>query len=131
MLPLMADSPLTLLDQKVFVPSKNFELSLSFYQALGWTLNWRHEGGLAELEFGNHRFFLQKYYQKDWAENFMIYLNVSDVEAWYAHIQSVLAVGTYPGARVKAPERQDHGGIVCYVWDPCGVLLHVAEDPTL
>ncbi|MEL7340022.1 MAG: glyoxalase, partial [Bacteroidota bacterium] len=75
----MADSSLTLLDQKVFVPSKDFELSLSFYQALGWTLNWRHEGGLAELELGNHRFFLQKYYQKDWAENFMIYLNVSDV----------------------------------------------------
>lgn len=126
----MADSSLTLLDQKVFVPSKDFELSLSFYQALGWTLNWRHEGGLAELELGNHRFFLQKYYQKDWAENFMIYLNVSDVEAWYTHIQSVLTNGTYPGARVKPPALQDHGDIVCYVWDPCGVLLHVAEQPS-
>ena len=113
-------------DVKVFAPSKDFKQSLSFYQKLGWTCNWENEG-LAEMELGNVRFFLQKYYHKGWANNFMFYINVEDVQAWYEHAKSVIEQGDYGKARLKAPEKQAYGDIVCYVWDPAGILLHFAQ----
>ncbi|MEM8891016.1 MAG: hypothetical protein AAGD28_23770 [Bacteroidota bacterium] len=113
-------------DIKVFAPAKDFKQSLSFYQELGWNCNWQNEG-LAELELGNARFFLQKYYQKDWANNFMFYIPVEDVQAWYEHVSEVLEKGDYGSAKVKAPEKQAHGDIVCIVWDPAGILLHFAQ----
>ncbi len=119
------EANLAVSDVKVFVPAKDFQQALAFYQALGWKVLANH-GQLAELELGTSRFYLQDYYHKGWAENFMLYINVEDVNVWYAHIQQVLASGNFPSARVKAPALQDHGDTVCYVWDPSGVLLHFA-----
>lgn len=116
---------LSVSDVKVFVPAKDYQLALAFYQALGWKLVGDY-GQLAEMELGSSRFFLQDYYHKGWAENFMLYINVEDVNAWYVHIQKVLGTGHFPAARVKAPALQDHGDTVCHVWDPSGVLLHFA-----
>ena len=42
---------LSVADIKVFVPAKDFKLSLSFYQELGWKTVGLHEK-LAELELG-------------------------------------------------------------------------------
>lgn len=117
---------LAIRDVKVFVPAKNFALSLDFYQEAGWTLNFAQEN-IAELELGNHRFFLQNYYQRAWANNFMLFINVADANAWYAHMQAIVANQGYKPARVKAPEIQDYGDLVTFAWDPSGVLLHFAE----
>ena len=113
-------------DIKVFVPSKNFEESLTYYLALGWKQNWKDDS-LAELELGGTRFYLQKYYQKGWANNFMMYINVNDAQEWYEHITEVLAEHNYKYARVKPPKEEPHA-IVTYAWDPCGVLLHFAQE---
>ena len=113
-------------DVKVFVPAKKFEVSLAFYQALGWETVGLHEG-LAELQIGDHRFFLQAYYKRAWANNFMFYINVEDAQAWYEHVEKVLAEGDYGKARAKPPKKQSHGDIVTHVWDPSGVLLHFAQ----
>ena len=118
---------LTVTDVKVFAPAKDFDLSLSFYRALGWKTNWT-DGNLAELELGGVRFFLQNYYHKGWANNFMFYINVEDVDAWYQHATEVIENGDFGAARIKAPAKQSHGDIVCHVWDPCGVLLHFAQS---
>ena len=119
-------SPLTL-DIKVFAPAKDFDTSLAFYQALGWELIGKYDS-LAELQLGDHRFFLQDYYQKDWAENFMFYIHVKNVQSWYEHIEKALANGHYEGARVVKPNMQDHGHMVCFLHDPSGILLHFAQD---
>ncbi len=113
-------------DVKVFVPTKDFEHSLKFYQALGWTCNWR-EGGLAEIELANVRLYLQAFYAKDWAENFMIYVVVDDAATWHEHITKLIANGDFPGVRVKPPKEEPYGAWVTYAWDPCGVLLHFAQ----
>ena len=113
-------------DVKVFVPTKDYEESLTFYQALGWHLNWKSDG-LSELELGGSRIFLQKYYHKDWANNFMMYINVDDAQAWYEHIKAHLEQSQYKNARVNPPKKEDHA-IVTYTWDPCGVLLHFAQS---
>ena len=113
-------------DVKIFVPSRDYEESLGYYQALGWKLNWKSDG-LSELELGNSRFFLQKFFVKEWAHNFMMYINVDDAQAWYEHIKNHLDQSKYETARVNPPKKEPHA-IVTYAWDPCGVLLHFAED---
>lgn len=113
-------------DVKPFVPAKNFTESMAFYRALGWKLNWQN-GGLAELELAGTRFFLQDFYFKQLAQNYMIYINVDDAQAWYEHIVAALDGDAYPTARVEPPKKETYGALVTYVWDPSGVLLHFAE----
>ena len=111
-------------DVRVFAPAKDLDTSIGFYTALGWRLVWRDDG-LAELELAGHRFLMQNYYAKDWAENFMFHISVDDAAAWHAHAETVVA--QYPGTRVAPPKREPYGAVVTYVWDPCGVLLHFAQ----
>jgi len=120
---------LAITDVKVFVPTKDFKLSLSFYQELGWKTIGLHDK-LAELELGGIRFFLQDYYNRGWANNFMFYINVENTRAWYEHVSEVLENGDFGKARVNEPKKQPHGDIVTHVWDPSGVLLHFAQQIT-
>lgn len=108
-------------DVKVFVPAKNFGTSLTFYQSIGWQLNWQTEG-LAEIELAGVRLYLQNFYDKSWAENFMIYLPVEDAKAWYDFLRTAV-----PDARINGPKQEDYGALVTYLWDPSGILLHFAQ----
>lgn len=117
----------TVIDVKVFVPTKDFDVSQRFYEALGWHCNWRADG-LAEFELAGHRLFLQRFYAKEWAENFMIYLDVESAEAWYKHLTEIVDSGEFPGVRVEPPKTESYGALVTYAWDPCGVLLHFAQS---
>jgi hypothetical protein len=91
-------------DVRAFVPALDFALSREFYEAIGWTTVWTDGDGLALMELGGHRFMLQDYYVREWAENFMMAVIVSDAGAWFRR-----------------------GATVTYVWDPCGVLLHFTQ----
>ncbi len=115
-------------DIKVFVPAMNFSESLEFYKALGWQVNFQaKDDSLSELEFANCRFYLQNYYNKDWANNFMMHIKVDDAKAWWQHASKVIEAGNYKYARLKEPKEQSYGALVTFVWDPSGVLLHFAE----
>lgn len=63
-----------------FVPARDFELSRRFYVQIGFQL--LHDGDVAIFGIGSSSFVLQNYYNKDWAENFMMQLMVDDVDAW-------------------------------------------------
>ncbi len=118
-------------DVKVFVPAMNFQKSLRFYEALGWQVNFRSENDdLAELELADSRFYLQNYYNKDWANNFMLHIKVDDARAWWQHASSVIKAGNYKYARLNEPKEQPYGALVTHVWDPSGVLLHFAQFHT-
>jgi uncharacterized glyoxalase superfamily protein PhnB len=117
---------LSVTDVRVFVPSRDFEVSNAFYAALGFATIW-NDDTLALLELGGHRIMLQNYFVKAWAENFMIVIEVEDADAWYAQITDVLRDGAFGDARVAEPEDQDWGARVTYVWDPCGVLIHFTQ----
>ncbi|MGD9945239.1 MAG: VOC family protein [Burkholderiaceae bacterium] len=119
-------SPPKINELRVFVPAKDFALSRDFYQALGWRLQWSDEQ-LALMEAAGQRFYLQNYYAKEWAENFMLHVSVDDAHAWHEHVRAVLASDRFPGARVSAPKQEAYGARVTYVWDPSGVLIHFAQ----
>jgi hypothetical protein len=113
--------PLSIIDLKAYVPSKNFEESKRFYQVLGFAMSegW---GGTADFELNGHRFRLQNYYNKDWAENFMFVIGVADVEAWHHRAREIVGSGEFLNVRFKPPEQVD-GAQVLHIWDPSGVLL--------
>lgn len=111
---------------KPFIGSRDFDVSRDFYIALGWKLNF-DAGDIAELELGDCRFYLQRYYQKQWCDNSMLHITVEDAHAWYEHVSAILEVRSYGAARAKPPKKQSYGALVTFVWDPVGVLLHFAQ----
>lgn len=120
------DKNLQVSDLKTFVGTKDFDVSRDFYVALGWRVNFE-EGELAELELCDQRFYLQRYYQKEWCNNSMLYLSVDDATAWHEKIESVLAAKAYGAARTKPPAPADYAKLVTHMWDPSGVLWHLAQ----
>ena len=113
-------------DIRAFIPAKDFEKSKEFYVSLGFAVTWS-DANLALLVMANQRFYLQRYYVKDWADNSMLHLTVANAEHCYRQISEILADGVFPGARVAQPKQEAYGALVTYVWDPSGVLLHLAQ----
>lgn len=120
------DENLEVRDLRTFVGSKDFETSRDFYLALGWRVNF-DEGEIAELELCGQCFYLQRYYHESWCNNSMLYLTVADATAWHKHIERVLAAKAYGGARTKPPVPADYAKLVTHMWDPSGVLWHLAQ----
>lgn len=113
-------------DLRPFLPSKNFDLSKQFYIALGCNLEFSDDN-LALFNLGGSRFYVQRYYVKEWADNCMLHLSVQDAANCYTEIAVILESGRFPGARVTPPEQESYGALVTYVWDPVGVLIHLAQ----
>lgn len=113
-----------------FLPAKEFETSLRFYEAIGFHAN-RLGETLAELSLGTHAFLLQGYYVKELAENTVMHVLVNDVQAWWRHLDSLDLANQF-GISPPAPPRIEPWGLtVTYVTDPAGVLWHFAEVASL
>jgi uncharacterized glyoxalase superfamily protein PhnB len=108
-----------------YLPTKDFDLSKRFYEALGFRKVL--DGEVAIFDAGSGGFVLQRYYQKDWAENSMLQLMVDDLDAWWAHIGALDLPNRFGVQRPKAPATQPWGLRVAYVFDPSGVLWHVTQ----
>ena len=108
-----------------FLPAKDFELSKRFYEALGFTKVL--DGEVAIFRIGASGFILQKYFQKEWAENSMMQLMVDDLDSWWTHVSSLALPTRFGVPAPKPPAVQPWGLRVAYVIDPSGVLWHVAQ----
>ncbi|MGB6973769.1 MAG: VOC family protein [Terracidiphilus sp.] len=109
-----------------FLPAKEFETSLRFYQTIGFEAN-RLGDTLAELSLGAHAFLLQDYYVKEWAGNMVMHVLVSDVDAWWEHIHSLDLANRFSVKPPVPPRAEPWGLTVAYVFDPAGVLWHFAQ----
>jgi len=58
-----------------FMPAKDFDLSRKFYETIGFEK--LLDGDVAIFRAGSGGFILQRHYQNDWAENFMMQLMVT------------------------------------------------------
>jgi len=108
-----------------FLPAKDFDISKRFYEALGFEKVLDSE--VAIFNVGSGGFILQRYFQEDWASNFMMQLMVDDLDAWWAHIESLDLTRRFGIPAPKAPAIQSWGLRVAYVIDPSGILWHVAQ----
>lgn len=109
---------------RAFVPAKNYEVEQKFYTSLGFQSS-PADDGLTIFRKGNFSFYLQDYYQKEWADNFMMFMEVSNVDDWYAHLCQLELAENYPGIRLVDPVTE-HWGRVCRLITPTGVLWHFA-----
>ena len=108
-----------------FLPARDFDLSKRFYEALGFEKVL--DGEVAIFNAASGGFILQRYYQKDWSDNCMMQLMVDDLEAWWAHIDALDLPSQFGVQPPKPPAVQPWGLRIAYVFDPCGVLWHVAQ----
>jgi hypothetical protein len=108
-----------------FLPAKDFAVSKSFYETLGFVKLLDRD--VAIFKVGSTSFILQNYYQEDWARNFMMQLMVDDLDAWWAHIEALDLPGKFNVRPPKAPAVQPWGLRVAYLFDPSGVLWHIAH----
>lgn len=112
-----------------FVPAKDFELSKRFYQALGFRISHQDEN-IAAMKLGGQSFILQNFHVADLAENFMLQLLVRDGDAWWRdHVDAKTLVDAFGVKPPRAPEIQPWGLKVGFLFDPSGVLWHIAESP--
>jgi hypothetical protein len=114
----------TVIAMRPMVPAKDFEISKRFYIELGFQPRPLTDQ-LVEMKLGLFSFILQAYYVRDWADNFVVHVVVSDVGLWWDHIVSLDLPARY-GVKTQAPESQGWAA-VAGVTDPSGVLWRFAQ----
>lgn len=108
-------------DIRAFIPSKDYEISKSFYKALGFKMDYVTDD-LSLFENGECSFFLQHFYNEQLAKNLMLQLSVLDIDEAYEIISNL------DRFNIKyEPIKIEHWGKVIYLLGPSGELWHVSE----
>jgi len=109
-----------------FVPSgADYEGSRRLFAELGFEEVWENNGH-AGFRNGDAQFILQKYDVKSFAENFMVRLNVKDLEAWWQGVSRLQLDKKYPGFKISPPSNFPWGREVNFI-DLAGVCWHVGK----
>ena len=108
-----------------FIPSgANFEGSKKIFLELGFTINW-DAGYYVGFEKDGCKFILQKYDNKEFAENLMINVKVSNADEFYKTVTEKNLTEKF-GIRVTKPTVQPYGKEVNII-DIAGVCWHFVE----
>lgn len=107
-------------DIKVFVPSKDYEVSKSFYAEIGFEPKFVTDD-LTLFQNGACSLYLQRFYNQELADNFMLQVCVSDIEEAF----NVCSSSEYK-TRITSIQ-QEAWGKVFYLWGPAGELLHITK----
>ena len=112
---------------RAFVPARNFALSQRFYRDLGFQPEFSHDD-LAGFTMGGSAFFLQNFFVAEHAANFMMYLDLDDLDAFWRRIDGDGLAARY-GVRCEPPAPRPWGRIDMTLTDPSGVLWRIAQRP--
>jgi len=108
-----------------FVPSgSNFESSKQFFLELGFKINW-DAGEYIGFERDGCKFILQKFNNKEFAENFMISVRITNAEKFWNHVQEKQLPQKF-GIRLGKPTAMPYGKEVNII-DLAGVCWHFVE----
>ena len=109
-----------------FVPSgKDFEGSKQFFQQLGFTINW-DAGDYVGFEKDGCKFILQKFDNKDFAENFMITVGITNVDEFRNGVIKKELSKKF-GIRIGEASDQPYGREVNII-DIAGVCWHFVQQ---
>lgn len=111
---------------RAFIGAKDFEVSRNFYKDLGFEESVISNDMSYFKIFETLGFYLQKAYVKDWVDNTMLFVEVEDVEAYYAELQNLDLSKKYEKVRL-VPIRHEDWGSECFLHDPSGILWHFGE----
>ena len=109
-----------------FVPSgSDYEASRRLFADLGFEEVWEN-GGYAGFRNGNAQFILQKFDDEKFASNFMVRIDVANLDAWWEAISQKQLGTKYSGLRLNPPADFPWGREVNFI-DLAGVCWHVGE----
>ena len=120
----MSTPNLSAVEIKAFVPAQDFELSMKFYQALGFTRASVFED-IAYFHCGNSSFLLQDFFVREHAHNFQMHLLVENVDDWHKKAKEVAERFS---VRVGEPEDRPWSMRDFTLFDPSGVLWRIAQN---
>ncbi|MBN2299831.1 MAG: hypothetical protein JXC31_01460 [Acholeplasmataceae bacterium] len=90
----------------VFIPTKDFEHSKSFYQDIGFDMVWA-DNDLARFRKDGAEFFLQGFYDKGLGDNLMFHLNIDNFDETYQNLSDVCK--RYPECYISKPKDEYYG----------------------
>jgi catechol 2,3-dioxygenase-like lactoylglutathione lyase family enzyme len=108
-----------------FLPTRDFELSKRFYEAIGFEKVL--DGDVAIFNAGSGGFILQRPSDTGPTGNLMMQLMVDDVDAWWDRVESLQLPSRFGVPAPRAPALQPWRLRIAFVVDPAGVLWHVAQ----
>ena len=106
-----------------FIGAKDYHKSLDFYQSVGFVAVPLGEK-MTYLHYGSTGFYLQDAYVKDWIDNTMAFLEVTDADQFLEELKAKDLPGKYPGVRLSGMVVNDWGQEF-FLHDPSGVLWHI------
>lgn len=108
-----------------FFGAKNFSESRKFYKELNFQET-VISNNMSRFQQGATGFYLQDYYVKDWINNSMLFLEVSNVEKWLDQIHALGLVSKYDGVKLSRIHQNDWG-MEFFLHDPSGILWHIGK----
>jgi len=109
-----------------FVPSgSNFEGSKRLFQELGFNVNW-DAGDYIGFQRDECKFILQKFDNREFAENLMISVHVSNADEFWKEVNEK-QLAEKLGIRMGDPTDQPYGREVNII-DLAGVCWHFVQD---
>jgi catechol 2,3-dioxygenase-like lactoylglutathione lyase family enzyme len=110
-----------------FVPAKDLAVSKRYYEALGFAPT-HEDDGIVILKLESFSFILQKFYVKELAENFMLQLMVRNVDLFWERVEAARLDQEFGVRPPRPPAMQSWGMRVGFLFDPSGVLWHIADS---
>jgi len=108
-----------------FVPSgSDFEGSKQLFQELGFKISW-DAGDYVGFQKDDCKFILQKYDNKEFAENFMISVKVNNVDELWKEVSEKQLPQKF-GIHIGEPSEQPYGREVNII-DIAGVCWHFVQ----
>ena len=111
-----------------FIGAKNYELSRSFYCDLGFKENILSTE-MSYFDMNGFGFYLQNAYVKDWVDNTMVFMEVTNVEQFWTQLVKLDLTTKYENVKL-VPIRDMDWGNECFLHDPSGILWHFGEFKT-
>jgi catechol 2,3-dioxygenase-like lactoylglutathione lyase family enzyme len=108
-----------------FLPTRDFEQSRAFYEALGFRK--LLDSDVAIFAIGATSFILHRPIGQGLENNWMMQLMVDDLDGWWAHIDKLDLPSRFGVAQPTPPAMQPWGLRISYLVDPAGVLWHIAQ----
>lgn len=114
-----------LLSLEPFIPSgTDFEGAKQLFQELGFKINW-DAGDYIGFERDSCKFILQKYNNKEFAENLMINVRITNADEFWKELNDKQLPEKF-GIRLKEPSNMPYGREVNLI-DLAGVCWHFVE----
>lgn len=108
-----------------FIGAADFEISRRFYIDFGFN-EYVISPSMSYFQNGNIGFYLQDYYNADWVNNTMLFLEVPHLDDHFEIVAKLDLPRKYPTVQVK-PIRALNWGREYFVHDPAGILWHIGE----